>query len=69
MARRAVLAVAFAALAAAAPANAATHVLDSGSLSVRVTGDPWHLEFMQAGGAPLSEATDTGPGPTSTVGF
>jgi alpha-glucosidase len=53
----------------AAPTGASAEVT-SGSLRATVTEDPWHLALTDAAGAPvLDENTDTGLGPTGTLGF
>lgn len=53
----------------AAPAGAPAQV-SSGSLQATVTADPWHLSLTdETGAAVLEENTDTGLGPTGTLGF
>src|SRR3954471_18716804 len=55
-------------LALASPASATE--VTSGSLTAKVTADPWHISFTDAHGNPvLDEATGTGTGPTGTLGF
>ena len=66
---RATVATVLLVLVAAAPAHAATRSVASGPLRATVATSPWHLAFAEAGGASLSEAAGTGPGPTGTLGF
>src|SRR3954465_7769797 len=62
------LLVAVVAIAAAAPANAAT--VDGGALRAETTGSPWGLRFADPGGGDvLKQAPGTGSGPTGTLGF
>ena len=57
-------------LLSALSAHAAELVVDAGALRATLERDPWRMAFTDAAGrAVLTEAADTGPGPSGPIGF